>query len=193
MEPILSLAFSMHSNPGVHAVLLGSGVSRAAEIPTSWEVVLDLIRKLATMRGEDTHGNPEGWYLDAFGEEPSYSKILGMVARRPAERQKLLTGYFEASPDDEAAGRKQPTLAHKAIAELARSGHIRVILTTNFDRLIERSLEAVGVSPAIISTADAVDGAIPLTHARCVVVKLHGDYHDARIKNTPEELATTGV
>jgi hypothetical protein len=30
---------------------------------------------------------------------------------------------------------------------------------------------------------------MPYVHTRCVVVKLHGDYRDTRIKNTPEELA----
>jgi hypothetical protein len=189
MEPMLSLAFSMHTNPGVYALLLGSGVSRAAEIPTGWEVVTDLIRQLAAARGEDCSADPEGWYTSAFDEEPDYSKLLRTISKRPAERQTLLRSYFEASPEDEAAGRKQPTKAHKAIAELARTGHVKVIITTNFDRLIERSLEAVGVSPTVISSADAVEGAVPLTHARCTVIKLHGDYLDARIKNTADELA----
>jgi hypothetical protein len=72
---------------------------------------------------------------------------------------------------------------------LVKSGHVRVILTTNFDRLIERSLEAIGVSPTVISTVDAIEGALPLTHASCTVIKIHGDYLDTRVKNTPEELA----
>ncbi len=39
IEPIVSLAFSLHANKGVYALLLGSGVSRSAGIPTGWEVV----------------------------------------------------------------------------------------------------------------------------------------------------------
>lgn len=42
----------------------------------------------------------------------------------------------------------------------------------------------------MISTPDAITGSLPLMHQRCCVVKLHGDYHDTRIKNTPAELAT---
>jgi hypothetical protein len=34
VDPTLPLAFSVHSGPGVYAVLVGSGVSRAAGIPT---------------------------------------------------------------------------------------------------------------------------------------------------------------
>lgn len=189
MEPLLSLAFAMHSNPGVYALLLGSGISRAAAIPTGWEVVLDLVRKLATLKGETCDPDPEAWFVRTFGEAPTYSGILKRLCRTPAERQQLLRNYFEPVADDDPSGERQPTKAHHAIAALVKSGHVRVILTTNFDRLMERSLEAAGVSPVIISTADAVEGAMPLAHAGCTVVKLHGDYLDVRTKNTPEELA----
>jgi SIR2-like domain len=149
----------------------------------------DLIKKLATAKGEPCDPSPEVWFHAAFGEAPSYSSLLKKVSRTPTERQRLLRSYFEPSQEEEASGQKLPTKAHRAIAALAKSGHIRVILTTNFDRLIERSLDAVGVSPIVISTPGAVDGAMPPTHAQCTVVKLHGDYLDARIKNTPDELA----
>ena len=36
---------------------------------------------------------------------------------------------------------------------------------------------------------DALAGAEPLTHSRCYVLKLHGDYKDARILNTDQELS----
>ena len=52
IDPVHSLAFSIQANRGVYAVLVGSGVSRAARIPTGWEVTLDLIRKLAKLYGE---------------------------------------------------------------------------------------------------------------------------------------------
>jgi hypothetical protein len=70
---------------------------------------------------------------------------------------------------------------------LAKSGYIRVILTTNFDRLLEIALS--DTPPSMISTSDQVDGAIPLAHSRLTVVKLHGDYLDTRIRNTVTELS----
>lgn len=36
-DPTTQIAFSMFENKGVYAVLLGSGVSRSAGIPTGWE------------------------------------------------------------------------------------------------------------------------------------------------------------
>src|SRR5208283_4902116 len=184
-----SLSFSVQSNRGVYAVLLGSGVSRAAMMPTGWEVTLDLIRKLAEISGETCEPSPEIWYRDKFGQEPDYSVMLASVARTPAERQQLLRGYWEPSEEEREEGAKQPTAAHKAIASLVEGGFIKVIITTNFDRLIETALSDVGVTPTVLSSPDQMLGAVPLIHSNCCVFKVHGDYLDTRIRNTPEELS----
>jgi hypothetical protein len=55
---------------------------------------------------------------------------------------------------------------------------------------MELALQDEGVVPTVISTADAVKGAVPLAHQRCLVLKVHGDYLDDRIKNTEEELSS---
>lgn len=190
MTPELSLAFAIQSSPGVYALLLGSGVSRAARIPTGWEVVLDLVRKLAAAQGADCEPDPAAWFQAQYGEEPGYSRLLDALAKTPAERAQILRAYFEPSEEERRDGAKSPTNSHRAIARLVSSGHIRVILTTNFDRLMERALEEVGVAPTVISTPDQVEGAVPLAHMKCCVIKLHGDYLDTRILNTPEELAS---
>lgn len=188
IDPMISLAFSIYSNKGVYALLLGSGVSRSAGIPTGWEVVLDLVRKIASIQGEECEPDPELWYLEKFGENPEYSKLLDQLAKSPAERGQLLRSYFE--PDQEEQGLKQPTQAHRAIAQLVANGYVRVILTTNFDRLIEKALEEIGVTPTVISTLDSLEGSLPLVHTECSVIKVNGDYLDTRIKNTREELET---
>lgn len=190
IEPILSLAFSVYHNAGVYALLIGSGVSRSAGIPTGWEVVLDLIRKLAHTLGEDCEPDPSAWYRARYGEEPDYAKLLEAIAKSPTERNQLLRIYFEPSEEELEQGLKIPTEAHRTIAKLVAAGFVRVILTTNFDRLIEKAMEDEGVIPTIISTPDAAEGAIPLTHTKCTVIKVHGDYLDTRIKNTPEELSS---
>lgn len=189
MTPELSLAFALQSSPGVYALLLGSGVSRAARIPTGWEVVLDLVRKVASAQGADCEPDPAVWYEAQYGVQPGYSQLLDALAKTPSERQQILRAYFEPSDEERKEGVKAPTKAHRAIANLMASGHVRVVLTTNFDRLMERALEDVGMAPTVISTPDQIEGAVPLAHIKCCVVKLHGDYLDTRILNTPEELA----
>ncbi|MBN1511008.1 MAG: SIR2 family protein [Phycisphaerae bacterium] len=188
IDPLLSLALSMHAHPGTYAVLLGSGVSRSAGIPTGWEVVLDLIRRLAQLTGEDCEPDPEAWFTAKCGQQPTYSGLLDSVAKSQAERSHLLQGYFEPTDDEREQGLKIPTPAHHALARLVKSAHVKVIFTTNFDRLMEQALDAIGVAPTVISSPDAVEGAMPLVHSKCTLVKLHGDYRDLRTKNTPVEL-----
>ena len=188
ISPTESLAFTIQASPGVYAVLAGSGVSRAAKIPTGWEITLDLVRRLAACRGENCDPEPGRWYQEVFGKKPEYSDLLGALGGTEAERQMLLRRYFEPSADDREEGAKTPTAAHRAIAALAAGRYIRVILTTNFDRLIETALDDEGVTPTILSTSDQVSGALPLVHTRCCIVKLHGDYLDPSIKNTQAEL-----
>ncbi len=188
IDPVHSLAFSIQANPGVYAVLVGSGVSRAAKIPTGWEITLDLIRKLAKLHGEEPEPDPEQWYLKEFDKEPSYSDLLDELAKTQAERQQLLRGYFEPTDEEREEGAKASTAAHRAIAALSAKGFVRVIITTNFDRLVETALNDVGVVPAILSSPDQVKGALPLIHTKCCVFKVNGDYLDTRIRNTPAEL-----
>ncbi len=188
IDPIHSLAFSIQANPGVYAVLVGSGVSRAAKIPTGWEATLDFIRKLAKLHGESCASDPAQWYKSKFRKEANYSDILDELAKTPAERQQLLRGYWEPTDQEREDDEKSPTAAHRAIAELAARGFIRVILTTNFDRLLEIALSDAGVVPTVLSTPDQIQGALPLIHTQCCVFKVHGDYLDTRIRNTPAEL-----
>jgi hypothetical protein len=188
-DPLLSLAFAIHQNPGVYALLLGSGVSRSAGIPTGWEIVLHLVRKLAQFHNESPEPDPATWYTQKYGEEPAYDLILTKLGKTASERNAILRPYFEPSEEEHQQGLKSPKDAHRAIARLVRDGYIRMILTTNFDTLIETALQAEGVTPDVISTDDALKGARPFEHSKCTLLKVHGDYRDARIKNTEAELA----
>ena len=189
IDPIQSLAFSMQANPGVYALLLGSGVSRSAEIPTGWEIVNDLLGKLAASQGQSSETDLVQWYIDQYREGPDYSNLLDGLAKTQSERQQLLRPYFEPTDEQREGGLKQPTAAHRAIAQLAAQGYVKVIVTTNFDQLIERALEDAGVTPTVLSSPDHVKGALPLVHQKCCVIKLHGDYRDTRIRNSPDELS----
>jgi SIR2-like domain len=186
LPPFDALALSLHHSPGVHAILVGSGLSRAAGIPTGWEITLDLIRRLAALDGVVEHDDWAKWYRDKYIKEPSYSEILDALASTAAERRAILQSYIVAPVGEDT---RTPTRAHHAIAQLVASGSVRVIITTNFDRLLENALRDAGIDPTVIASEDAIAGATPLVHAKCTVIKVHGDYLDARIKNTDAELA----
>lgn len=187
LEPTDSLALSLHHAPGTCAVLVGSGLSRAAGIPTGWEITLDLVRRLAALKGVTDAADWAEWYRNEFGgAEPNYSTIIDALAKTAAERRALLHRYIEPENGDD---NRKPTQAHRALARLVKEGAVRVILTTNFDRLIENALRDEGIEPTVITDEHGLAGATPLTHATCTIIKLHGDYLDTRIKNTDAELA----
>lgn len=195
LDPMVALATGVHACPGVYALLLGSGVSTAAGIPTGWQIVVDLVRRAAAVNrtdegaGAEGASDPEAWWVEHGDGEPlGYSNLLGSLAATSGARQALLASYFEPSEEEREEGSKVPTVAHKAIASLVGRGSVRVILTTNFDRLMERALEDVGISPQVIHTAEQVHAATPLTHSKVTIVKLHGDYLDLEQRNTVDEL-----
>jgi hypothetical protein len=193
MHPIVPLVISMHAKKGMYALLLGSGISRAAQVPTGHEVVLDLIRKVALLEGEHCDPDPAVWYTHRHGRAPAYSELLAELAKSPPERSALLRGYFEPSDEERERGEKRPTEAHHAIARLVASGHIRIIITTNFDRLVEQALADAGIFSAVITTGDGAEGAEPLAHSGCTIIKVNGDYRDPHIRNTEQELAAYPV
>ena len=188
-DPETQLAFAVAGGRGAFALLLGSGLSRAADIPTGWEITLDLVRRVAAAQGVGDEQDWAVWFRQKTGEEANYSRLVAELAKTRAERRALLEGYIEPEPDPENSAKPQPTKAHHAIAQLVSDGLVKVIVTTNFDRLIENALRDRGVEPTVISSVDALAGAEPLAHARCFILKLHGDYKDARILNTDEELS----
>ncbi len=189
IDPVLLAAHAMQTSPGVYALLVGSGVSSAAGIPTGWAITLDLVRRVAALEDVTEPGDAEAWHRERFGTEPEYSNLLDTLGATNAERQAIIRAYIEPTEEERSDGLKVPTAAHHAIGQLAVSGHVKIILTTNFDRLIEDALTKAGVDYDTIASVDALAGARPIGQAPCVVVKLHGDYRDARILNTDTELA----
>ncbi|MFD8597557.1 SIR2 family protein [Kitasatospora sp. NPDC059646] len=194
MDPKLALALNVHASPGVYALLLGSGISMASGVKTGWGIVADLIARVATAHEPDTpeagaqaSADPEGWWAKNFTTPLGYSSLLEEVAPTPSARQALLDRYF-VPEDGEEATDKAPTAAHRAIARMVKRGSFRVILTTNFDRLMERALEEVGISPQVVSRPEQIDAIKPLPHSQITIIKLHGDYADLEQRNTVTEL-----
>ena len=149
-------------------------------------MLVSLVEQMASTTGVEPSGAME-WYRQEVGAEPRYDDVLDQLTQTSAERVGLLRPFFEPSKD--FPGESQPTAAHRAIAEIIKDGMVRVVLTTNFDRLTERALEEIGVSPTVLATPDAMKGALPLHQQRICIVKLHGDYLDPRFLNTGDELA----
>ena len=189
IEKLTTLAFSMYSNKGAYALLLGSGISRPAHIPSGWEVEEKLIQKLGASQGVTEHNNWHQWYKEKYQRPASYTSLLEEIVKTPTERVQLMKFFFEPTDREKELGWKTPTKAHRSIAKLAKDGYIRVILTTNFDRLLEKAFESEDITPQVISHEGAISQATPLVHCKVpTIIKINGDYLDCQFRNTTEEL-----
>jgi hypothetical protein len=188
-EPIVSLASSVQAAPGTYALLVGSGISKSALVPSAYDVVIDLVRRTAIANGVDAGDDPAAWYVDAYGRDADYSDLLEDLAPSQADRRALLERYFVPTDDERVLGHKLPTAAHRSIAQLVADKFIRVVVTTNFDRLLETALTEAGVDAQVITSGGSAAGATVLNHAGATIVKVHGDYLSPDLRNTVTELA----
>ena len=184
LDPIVSLTVALAEAPGSGAMLLGSGVSVDAGVPTGWEVFRDLLRRLYRMEN-GTANSPDDQQLDDWlattdRENLGYSSLLDLIATSPATRRELLASYFENA---------RPGQAHERLAALAVDGIVRVFVTTNFDRLLERALQALEIDPVVVSDDATLAAAPRREHSEVFIVKAHGDYLQETMRNTPSELA----
>lgn len=189
-DPFIPLAFSMYSTPAAYAVIAGAGVSMGAKLPTAWDIVVDLAQQICRAGGDAATAdglngsNVEQWYTDTFATDLTYSGILEKVAPLPHEREGVLRGFFEPMG--------KPSGAHHAVARLAATGVIKIVVTMNFDHLFEQALRDVGIDPLVVATESQAAGSPRLQTIKdgsCLVVHLHGSYRDATsMLNTTTEL-----
>lgn len=189
IEKLTTLALSIYSNKGAYALLLGSGISRRAHIPTGWEVESRLIERIAATQGIFNEEDWHQWYINQYGKEANYSDLLEEMVKTPTERVRLMQKFFEPTTEEKDLGWKLPTKAHKAIANMIKEGYVKVVITTNFDRLLENALEEIGVHPQIIKNESDWETATPIIHSKePTIIKVNGDYLDCQFRNTTEEL-----
>ncbi len=153
---------------------------------------MDLVAKLAHL-DDFTNSTPTElleWYEEKYGKEPQYADLLAELANTRPARQLLLRSYFEPTENEWGEGSKQPTEAHHSIAALIQGGYVKVIVTTNFDRLLEKALGEIGIEPTVLNSDEQIKGAEPVHLMNCCVLKVNGDHLDPQIRNTPEELST---
>ena len=69
-----------------------------------------------------------------------------------------------------------PNANHRALAQMAREGSLRAIVTTNFDTLIEKAFDREGVPLQVVSEAKNYRDAA--TGASCTLFKIHGSVNE---------------
>ncbi len=192
-ETVASLAQKIAASPKHYILLLGSGISKDAGIKSGWEVTNILIRQVLSSHDsiEDVNSLEEtelrDKYFEIFNESPTFSGLFDKLNLcgdiNETERRSRLKPIFE---NIEA----QPTNAHKIIAQLAKSGQIGFIITTNFDDLLEMALREAGITPHVITFNSNPKEYSVLPDERRIF-KINGSYPD-ELKITQTDLKEYG-
>lgn len=191
MDRMISLIANLATCNRDYVVFVGAGFSKDAGIPSGWEVLLETLKPLYILK-HDTDRCPdaaitqeelENWYKNNEDiNNLGYSPILELIRPGEVERRDYIASFF--------AG-KQPGEAHRELAQLVSMGLVRFIFTTNFDDLIEKSLDEYGINYDVIFSDDILEKSKSWDKVtQCRVYKLHGDYKAGGLRNTDSELKT---
>jgi SIR2-like protein len=112
-----------------------------------------------------------------------------------ADRSKLLLGEIDQSIVDKfnlhiTRGRR-PNFGHSMLCHLAGPAHIRTVLTTNFDTLIEDAFAHLNLRFEVISVG--IKDPLPhpdTVHSLNCIVKLHGAIKDTRADHSLDQMPT---
>lgn len=163
------------------SVFVGAGISVAAGIPTAEGIITQVaVNALACPNDCDVRH----WLSKQafFNPDAAYASIL--EAALPSENDRI--SYF-----DSLVSGKLPSQGHELLAKLVAQGTCRIVLTTNFDRLMEHAIVRICRHfPQVVSSHE-----LPLVAnvntSRSRIYKLHGDYLYGNIRNLGHELAIT--
>jgi len=169
---------------GKLVLFVGAGVSKAAptNLPDWWtlnrEVVQAVAARVESMTGKDYVPDLAQAILDRREK----------AGRFPPDFQAQIieeeagTTYFEVLRVLDSA---YPNASHLRIAQMAKTGGVRVIITTNFDRMIERACDKLDVPYQTYYTSAhfdrLADDLSRFDHATTPlqIIKLHGTVEDA--------------
>lgn len=175
-------AEQLRSTPGHYAFLLGAGMSAGAGIPLGGAIVTMLRQRLVEELKQDI--SPEageslfeelGWFRDP---ESEYAEALLRAFSSDHERQRFFRELIVG---------KMPTLAHYYLASIIANGHCNLVLTTNFDDLLEKALTSLRLDDFNVITHASETEYISTSPELVTLVKLHGHYTYPQLSNLSEE------
>lgn len=188
-DDVIPIALALYNSPRRYALLVGSGISRDTGIFTASEITDDIIRQIAGNKIQPGQ-KPQDWYKETHeGRAPTFTSLFGDLPNSKEDRTAILRQYFEPLDRDKKPLIIEPTLAHMSIARLVRDGIISMIITTNFDPLLEEAIrKETGKIPVVI-THQSDTRLMEVAGDQCRIVMVNGRYPTTDLKLTPIDLA----
>lgn len=187
MNDLLPLITNLSTRNRDYVVFVGAGLSKDAGIKSGWDILIETLKPLYIVENNllklpnDYYKQIESWYLNHNKyKDLGYSSILELMHEGDVERREYLKQFFI----DETPGE-----AHRQLALMVANNLIRFIFTTNFDDLIEKSLDELNLDYDVIYSDDILLGTKSWDKVEtCRIYKLHGDYKAGKVRNTIAEL-----
>lgn len=184
--------------------LLGAGASASANIPTADHIVMDLLTRLYTDAHQLVRQNLS--LTDASHLEQVRAYYDGQNGMPTLDDPSSYSVAFELALPDEGARRqhlkslftgRSPSYGQRILGSLISAGHADLLITTNFDDLIEQAAEAARTTlddPSRSRLGTAALGNPSQANLALsdddfpFLFKLHGDFREQRLKNLASEL-----
>jgi tetratricopeptide (TPR) repeat protein len=175
--------------PAELALLLGAGASKSSGVSLASEMIDEWRQDLfeASVPSDARAGVTAKEWLKSnqaaypwFDDDTEYSKLFERRYRTPSRRQKYIEQKIEGV---------RPGWGYLYLANIIVSARrFTTVFTTNFDDLINEALGSFLRHNAVVCNADSEVDQISFLSDRAKIVKLHGDYLFADIRNTEAEL-----
>jgi hypothetical protein len=186
--------------------LLGAGASAAARVPTADHIMMDLLlrmyadahqlvrQKLSLSEARDRdrireyYDNRNG--MPALSDPSAYSVAFQLALPEAGARRQHLRSLFEG---------RSPSYGQRILGAFVAAGLSDLVITTNFDDLIEKAVEQAQVTLGdptrsrlgVADLGNSGQANLALSNSDFpFLFKLHGDFRDRELKNLESELQT---
>jgi hypothetical protein len=189
------------ARPSGFAWFLGAGSSRASGLPTATDIIWDLKRRYyckqenQDISRQDIQNTAVRERIQAFMDsrgfpadrsDDEYATYFEKIFGTDKERQRK---YLKAILSEDKV---TLSVGNRVLGALLASGLSRIVFTTNFDSVVEKSLAAVANQSlaAYHPEGSAAAGKAIDNEEYPIYCKLHGDFRYDSLKNLPDDLST---
>ena len=187
-ESIQSLAHrlkeSQHSELKRFIFFIGAGASESSGVPIASWMIRDFeqnLKKIWELEGRPI-GDFHSWLALKPGwqnNESSYARFFEAYEPTEYGRVNYLNKWMASA---------SPGWGYFCLAQLLAQSYLNTVITTNFDDIVYESCTQTSVQrPRVYSTLTPY-AQVEHDHERPTIIKLHGDYLYANIRNTTDEM-----
>jgi NAD-dependent SIR2 family protein deacetylase len=166
VKEVAQLLKQAKENEKPYVFFTGAGCSVRADVPTATELIQEICKKFPIQVKN----------IDPKKDKFNYGKYMSALDK--SERRELLKPHI--------IDNKKINWAHIALACLMQSGYIQRVLTFNFDSILSRACNLLGLHPSIYNFATANPHLYHLINDPSIV-HLHGQGTGFVQLNTQEE------